>query len=380
MRSALPALLLLTGILGLAACAPSRAALPAPAAAPLGAADDSRQQEWNALVAAAQAERKVAVHGPPSDEVRKAVTEPFQARYGIAVEYLGLPGAEFLPRIEAERAGGKYLWDVFLGGSNVVFQHLGRLGAVEPIDPFLLLPEVKDPRNWNAGTLPYFDSKRLGLTFVVLAQSYLYANTRLVSSAELTNWRTLLNPKWKGQIVFGRDPRTIGYTQATFHFFYLHKDLGPEFIRDLLRHEPQILRRDDILSAQWLAQGRYPLCLCSNIEGDNMAKEGLPVRQVTPQELREGAGITSSYGNIAVFHQAPHPNATKVFTNWLLSQEGQTLFSQATLFPSTRVDVPTAHINPARIPQPGWVVVHGEDGINEQESMLALLEEILGKQ
>jgi iron(III) transport system substrate-binding protein len=380
MRPPRRALFLLTGILLIAACTPSRASTPTPAPAVSTESAEPWQQEWNALLAAARAEGKVAVHGPPSDEVRKAVTEGFQRRYGITVEYLGLPGSEFLPRIEAERAGGRFLWDVFLGATSTVFLNLGPMGALEPIDPVLILPEVKDPKSWKQGSLPYFEDKRLGLGFLEVAGSYLFANTRLVNLAEFTSWRDLLSPRWKGQIVLGRDPRTIGYNQATFQFFYRHRDLGPDYIRQLLRQDLQILRRDDVLSAQWLAQGRYPLCFCSNIEGDNMVKEGLPVKQVDPRQLREGAGVTSSYGNVALFNRAPRPNAAKVFINWLLSREGQTLISEGTLVSSTRVDVPTGHLDPAKIPQPGWVPTYTQEVLIELDQVLAIVDEVLGKQ
>ena len=40
-----------------------------------------------------------------------------------------------------------------------------------------------------------------------------------------------------------------------------------------------------------------------------------------------------------MINQAPHPNAAKVFINWLLSQEGQTVYAKATLYNSRRTDV-----------------------------------------
>ena len=39
--------------------------------------------------------------------------------------------------------------------------------------------------------------------------------------------------------------------------------------------------------------------------------------------MREGANISSASGNIGFVNRAPHPNAGKVFINWLLSRQGQ---------------------------------------------------------
>jgi ABC-type Fe3+ transport system substrate-binding protein len=51
-----------------------------------------------------------------------------------------------------------------------------------------------------------------------------------------------------------------------------------------------------------------------------------------------GARISMSK-TIAVINRAPHPNATKVFVNWVLSREGQQLFSQLIEENSRRLDV-----------------------------------------
>jgi ABC-type Fe3+ transport system substrate-binding protein len=39
--------------------------------------------------------------------------------------------------------------------------------------------------------------------------------------------------------------------------------------------------------------------------------------------MKEGAGLTSHSGQIGLINKAAHPNAAKVFINWLLSREGQ---------------------------------------------------------
>jgi iron(III) transport system substrate-binding protein len=39
--------------------------------------------------------------------------------------------------------------------------------------------------------------------------------------------------------------------------------------------------------------------------------------------MKEGATISSHAGGLTLVKNAPHPNAAKVFVNWLLSREGQ---------------------------------------------------------
>jgi hypothetical protein len=46
-------------------------------------------ESWDELAAAAKAEGKVIVAGPPDTVVRQKIPAAFKARFGIAVEYSG---------------------------------------------------------------------------------------------------------------------------------------------------------------------------------------------------------------------------------------------------------------------------------------------------
>jgi ABC-type Fe3+ transport system substrate-binding protein len=83
--------------------------------------------------------------------------------------------------------------------------------------------------------------------------------------------------------------------------------------------------------------------------------------------MTEGTPTTASMGNISVLKQNPHPNATIVFLNWLLTREGQAVFSQSLRMPSARVDVPTTGLDPYYVRQPG------EKIFNNYEAELAQL-------
>jgi ABC-type Fe3+ transport system substrate-binding protein len=62
----------------------------------------------------------------------------------------------------------------------------------------------------------------------------------------------------------------------------------------------------------------------------------------------DGSGVgpryVSSFGSLGLMNRAPHPNAAVVFINWLLSKEGQLVWSKAVNAVSRRVDVPTDHL------------------------------------
>jgi iron(III) transport system substrate-binding protein len=280
--------------------------------------------------------------------------------------------------VERERQAGLYLWDVFIAGTTTLLKGLRPTGALEPIEPVLILPEVREPKNWRDGKLPFFDKAHLGLMITRRAGQYLYVNTQIAKVEELKGWRDLLNPKWKGKILIGRDPRRSGYGQSTFHFFYVHKDLGPDFIRKLIRQDPKILM-DDRTAARWLAQGMYPICICSDLETDRLTKEGLPIKAVEGRQLKEGTHVTSAFANVALANRAPHPSAARLYINWVLSKEGGTLFSKATGDPSIRGDVSTEYVESWAIPESGWPVTNTEEALAVEGELTALLEELLGK-
>ena len=56
---------------------------------------------------------------------------------------------------------------------------------------------------------------------------------------------------------------------------------------------------------------------------------------------------------MAVLSKAPHPNATKLFVNWVLSREGQVAWQKYTEANSLRMDIPKTDLSPNDIPQKG---------------------------
>jgi ABC-type Fe3+ transport system substrate-binding protein len=67
-------------------------------------------------------------------------------------------------------------------------------------------------------------------------------------------------------------------------------------------------------------------------------------------DFPDGRQVGRSGGFISVPKAAPHPNAAKLFANWLLSKEGQTVWVKATQENSARVDVPVG--DALRYPDP----------------------------
>lgn len=360
------------------ACAPVATPAPTPEPAPVKPA---WQAEWEKALAEARKEGRVVVYGPPGADLRQALTEGFEKAYpGIRVEYTATPGGTASVKIGSERMGGLYLVDLFVGGAGPTIT--GMKGFIQPIEQFLILPEVKDRKYWQGSKLEFCDTgEKLILAFTSYVSSALVYNNQMVDSqkaAELSYW-DLTRPEWKGKVVMS-DPRVPGPGQATGNFFYGTPQLGPDFFRALAKNEV-VLGRDGRLTLEWVGRGKYLVHLAPSHEQTvELRRAGMTTLGVLPL-LKEGTYLSVDYGSVAYVDKVPHPNAAKVYLNWLLSKEAQTAWSQASGYPSRRQDVTTEHVDPFRLPRPGitYWYDYNEETIKLRPAMIKLAQEIWGK-
>jgi iron(III) transport system substrate-binding protein len=249
------------------------------------------------------------------------------------------------------------------------------MSLLQPLQPNFVLPEVKDTSNWRGGGPEFVDEGRQILVMIHRQRATLFVNANLLPPQSVKSYKDLLEPRWKGRIVI-HDPRIAGPSQSTFTFFYLHPDLGPNFIRALARQEPVILR-EFRQEADAVGQGRHPVLIGGNeATVEELEKRGVPIAMIDPRQLKEGSDLSPGFGALSLFNRNPHRNAAKVYINWLLSSEGQTAFSRATGYASARVDVSTDHVLPWRVPIPGSIKTYTREAMNAKEPLLALLREV----
>ena len=109
----------------------------------------------------------------------------------------------------------------------------------------------------------------------------------------------------------------------------------------------QKLTQQDLLVSQnlrqladSLAKGKLAFTIgLSHYSYEPFIKAGLPVKPVP--KIKEGAHANNGSGVITVVKNPPHPNAAKVFVNWLLSKEGQEVYGKAMTQGTRRLDVST---------------------------------------
>jgi iron(III) transport system substrate-binding protein len=142
-------------------------------------------------------------------------------------------------------------------------------------------------------------------------------NTKLVAPKDAPNsYEDLLQPRWKGQ---------ISLETEEYQWFYhlvqiLGKEKGHDYMRRLAGQNLQ-MRKGHTLLAQLVAAGEMAMAVVvySN-RVERMKNSGAPIDWVR----FKGPTITA-INAISIPEKAPHPNAAKLFVDYILSKEGQNL-------------------------------------------------------
>lgn len=317
---------------------PSVSASASASASP-SAANQAWKATWDETVAAAKKEGKVVIAGFTGDLYRKAFLT-FQTAYpDIKVDFTGASGSEFAPKVLTEREGGHYLWDIHAGGATSMLTMLKPKGVFDPLRPTFILPEVLDDSKWVGGVDNEWTDKegKYIFGFEGSLSFTAWVNRDMVPESELNTIEQLLDPKWKGKIGSG-DPRTTGGANgAAGHLLAVH---GEDFLRKLYSQD-LVIQKDERLLAESIVRGRLPVVMGINPAAlEQFRQEGLTknIKAIAP-DSPAGAVIATTLGNLSLINKAPHPNAAKVFINWLLSQAGQQAYSDSMNLNSRRLDV-----------------------------------------
>jgi iron(III) transport system substrate-binding protein len=310
-------------------------------------------QSWEQILAAAKKEGVVSVIGPQGSETRDALSLAFQKKYpDIRVELQSMAGNQIGPKLLNELAAGRNTTDVLITGTTTALETLLPAKAAAPIKPVLIGPNTRDLSKWRGGKLTFSDDAQ---TYNLVFSSYVKApfiyNTNLVSANDFKSWKDILDPKWHGKITL-KDPLSAGGGLGNSTLWYTHESLGKDFMRKLLTQKDMVMPRDDRQMLDFAAQGKYPIAIGpSDVLTNEFIARGLPLKHLHPETLKEGTYITAGNGSLVIVRNAPHPNALRIYVDYLLSPEGQLEWSKAARFASLRRDVPRDHVLDILVPK-----------------------------
>ena len=347
------------------------------ALAQTSAADLDKQ--WKELVAAAQKEGKVVILAPPDQQVRQALPAAFKKRFGIEMDYIGGRSSESAAKLRAERDAGVFSVDAALAGIQTMAAIFYREQMLDSLVPVLILPEVTDGSKWKKGKLWYMDpDQKYILRLFNTSGSLFHVNEDVVKLSEIKTSKDLIDPKFRGKIIT-HDPTVPG--TGSNDAARIWASLGEDFARKLYIDQKPMIVRDRRQVTDLLARGTYPIAFgAEDEELEKLRKDGFKITPVYNLPDLPGS-LSAGVGEVALFKNAPHPNAAKLFVNWIASKEGLETFARARGEATTRSDIDEkSFLHEELIPKPGvdyFDTFGWEFTVTEKEDIRLKMKEML---
>ena len=265
-------------------------------------AQDSHTQK---LIDSAKKEGALVWYMSASIEDAKAILLAFSKKYPfLKTDFFRAGSARLFNRIMNEARAGKVLFDL-VAVRGLETHQLVKAGLLQPY----VSPEsaaypagFKDSKGY---WVDYFDSYNV-----------IGYNTQLVARDQAPkSWEDLLDPKWKGKIAL--DEENFSWYGAMTQKW--GKEKTQRYMRALAKQDIQ-LRNGQTLIAQLMAAGEFSVAMVLAHRIEKMKEQGAPVAWVTTLDP-----VTVSLHPIGIAAKAPHPNAAKLFVDFILSKDGQQL-------------------------------------------------------
>jgi iron(III) transport system substrate-binding protein len=171
--------------------------------------------------------------------------------------------------------------------------------------------EMRDP----AG---YWNTLELGTNGIIYSP-------RLVPKDQVpSSYADLLQPRWKGKM--GMDNRDEEWFAAMLQIMGEAK--GLEYMKRLAQQDVNVRNGTTVLQNMVIA-GEFPVLVngrANTVEA--LIKKGAPIDWIAVEPVHTTVSV------VAIPAQAPHPNAAKLFIDWILSVDGQQVQKEAVRIPA----------------------------------------------
>lgn len=307
LRTATPFVALGLAALTLAGCTSA----PAPADTPEAAASDAAAEPATITLYTSEPDEKAAELVAAFNEIHPEITvEVFRAGTG-----------DLTTRVAAEQEAGDIQADVFLAADAPTFEGYAAddlLLEYTPADIDAINPDVVDPEGFYVGT-------RIIPTIIAY-------NTSIISEAP-ESWQSLTDPAYADQIVMP-NPDVSGAAAFNASVWLNTPELGEQWLEDLAANNPVIADSNGPVS-QAVATGAQPVGIVVDYLIRELAEQGSPVAVAYPSE-----GVPYVSQPVGIFADTEEPEASKLFVDFLVSEEGQKLAVEQSYLP-VRNDVGT---------------------------------------
>lgn len=314
--------------------------VPTISATPTSAQDEA----WAKVVQEAKKEGHLTLYPSAyfTGDKGQIVAKAFHDRYGFKPEFLIITGPQTVEKVRVEARMNQRIGDIVASGESTT-STLSQAGLTANV--WQELPELRDKSVFKSD--PIFNPNGDLISFSLKVNGPTI-NTNLVKlQDEPRSYFDLLEPKWKGKVIL-EDPRTGGGAGFTwFSALLYYKVLDADYYRRFAKQEPIMWGSGFAEMFSMVARGEAWLSPhAADTTVGYMIVEGAPLKILG---MKEGNIATSDV--MTMVKGATHPNAAKLFMNWILSREGQQVYARAGSLEPMRKDV-TGFLDPRVKMQP----------------------------
>jgi iron(III) transport system substrate-binding protein len=314
------------------AASPSSAAAGKPSASPRWGMTADQEAAWEQIEAAAKKEGALTYYvggNIPQDQVGVFTDAWNKDNPDIKVDVvIAGSGPDMQARVNTEQEAKAYVGDVgdFARGAALLFAGRGEVDAFIP-------PVARDPNSkYRADPVTDPDKKGYFIANNVTSNPF-WINTKLVPAGqEPKTHADLTDPKWKDKILWIAPWATgVGWNV----YYYSKKAYGPDWVTKM-QAQNATFTLDKVGAVTQVARGEYSILIADGggANASKLIKDGQPLKAVWPEDFSYGEASGQ-----AILSHGPHPNAAKVFINWMLTESGQEFVDKLSRFPN-RLETP----------------------------------------
>jgi ABC-type Fe3+ transport system substrate-binding protein len=248
----------------------------------------------------------------------RPLQEAFEKQYPfIHMEYFRGNSEQVAQKMIAEYQGRRFDVDLIDGtGSTPLLKKAGLIQRFYSPHLGEYPAELKDPQGYWGATNLYF-----------MTLGY---NTNLVKPDEVpATWEGLLNPKWKGKLVWSTSagsgaPLFVGNTLLS-----LGQEAGMAYLTKLSKQSVVKTTASGRAVLDSVIAGEYPIAIyIFNHHAVISRKKG------APSEWQPLEPVAAPLQVIGLAKNSPHPHAAMLFLDFILSRQGQEVFRAVDYLPA----------------------------------------------
>jgi ABC-type Fe3+ transport system substrate-binding protein len=264
----------------------------------------------------AKAKGQVLTLQTQGDKAMDVLLDEFSKKFGVKVETTVSRPSATIARVRTEQTNGQYLWDIWWGITSNMVHVAAPAGMLAKTEDYLILPEIRSASNWRHADYMWGEPGHQVFTYSHEVNVGAFRNKAVLPDMKIDTIDALMDPRLKGRLAV----REASVPNAgSFTLSSMLKAKGSDFVRKFLTTmDVRVYTNPQQLDVA-IMRGGVPAALGVQSSAISECRKAGGCK--TLEEMPQLTYVQSR--GVAVFKNAPHPDAARAFLNWFLAKEGQ---------------------------------------------------------